>query len=286
MGIGESALGVREQTYASLVSLTIQVWDLLICFSDEVEYLWPIKFTATKVLYLWSRYLALAAQIMNVVSTHLLYSKYFELRNCNNLNILRVLMAQQAVTCIELIALMRVYVLYNKSSRIGILLLLVFITEFSFEFIGVSMRVKALSLGTSCVPSKIGGTDGIMLLWMHSVGMGLNQCVVMSLIVAKIMLARSVGWGRTPLASLMMRDGFALFLLISVTLSGVVGSSFVRLLDALQYVRIPLFVALVSATGCRLLLSMCNLTKPLREKQLEDGSVPVLTTNIGIHTSD
>ncbi|KAF8637189.1 hypothetical protein AX17_002986, partial [Amanita inopinata Kibby_2008] len=202
-----------------------------------------VKFTATKVLYLWSRYFSLTAQIVNAVLTHLLYSKYFELRYCTNLYVLRVFLVQQAITCTELIALLRVYVLYNKSTRIGMLLLLVFITDFSLECIGVSMRAKSLSLGTSCVPSKIAGNVGIMLL----VGMGMNQCVVVSLIVAKIMLGGSVSWGRTPLASLMMRDGFASFLLISAILGGVVGSCSVRLLDALRYVRFPLSITFFSA---------------------------------------
>ncbi|KAF8637188.1 hypothetical protein AX17_002985 [Amanita inopinata Kibby_2008] len=53
------------------------------------------------------------------------------------------------------------------------------------------------------------------------------------------MLARSVGWGCTPLASLMMRDGFATFLLISAILGGVVASCSVELLDKVQYAKVP-----------------------------------------------
>ncbi|KAF8637190.1 hypothetical protein AX17_002987 [Amanita inopinata Kibby_2008] len=276
---GESDLALRDQTYTSLVALTVQVWEFLVCFGDEVEYLWPTRFTVTKVLYFWSRYLSLIAQIVNAVLTRLLYSQYSTARNCYNMLVFWLFLAQQAVACLELVALLRVYVLYNKSTRVGVSLLLVFAIESVVKYVGVSTRVRSLGLETTCTPSKTGTKGGIYIL----LGVGMNQCVVMSLIIAKLVIGRSVGWGRTPLASLMMRDGVATFMLLGAVLGGVVAINSVQTRDKLRDAKLsPMFIALLSTIGSRLILNMCCLVQSSRETHFDDSSVPVLTTQVDL----
>ncbi|KAF8637186.1 hypothetical protein AX17_002983 [Amanita inopinata Kibby_2008] len=270
---------LRDNAYASLVALTLQISELLACFHDEVECLWPVKFTATKLLYLWSRYFSLAAQIVNAILTYLLHSRYFELRHCNKMLVFQLFLLHQGITCIELIAFLRVYVLYNKSARIRTLLLLVFTTGSTLESIGVFTRSRSLVLETSCSPLKTGTTGGMFLL----MGLGMNQSVVIFLIIAKLVMTRSVGWGRTPLASLMMRDELGIVLLFAVLGSvGLVGS--IPSQSKLRNVKFPMFIALLSTSGCRLILGMCRLVRASRQNRVEDTSIPVLTSEIEIIT--
>ncbi|KAF8892827.1 hypothetical protein CPB84DRAFT_1748719 [Gymnopilus junonius] len=104
--------------FMSFAAVAAQSWDLMVSFSDEVEYLWRGRFRFTKALYFSSRYGLLVMQTIYVY---------------------KAIAAQVALKVIEMILLIRVYALYNQSFKAKRLLLAVFIITTTLELIGGSM---------------------------------------------------------------------------------------------------------------------------------------------------
>ncbi|KIJ20649.1 hypothetical protein PAXINDRAFT_66815 [Paxillus involutus ATCC 200175] len=102
------------------------------------------------------------------------------------------------------------YALFNKSRYVAILLSLLIACEIINICICVSETVPSVSFETICilvpVPKRT-MTYGIIV--------PITQTTLVGSIIFKSVLARYSGWGRTPLVSLLIREGVGTYLLMT-----------------------------------------------------------------------
>ncbi|KAF8958111.1 hypothetical protein BDZ97DRAFT_2061890, partial [Flammula alnicola] len=191
--------------FASFAALAAQTWELLVQLSDEVEYLWKGKFNFIKVLYFSSRYIMLLAQIAHQI---LSFVGSWRLHGCTGIFIFRATTVQLSMTLVEMILLIRVYTLYNRSFKVKCLLTGIFFTSVVTEMAGTGIIIRNLPESKSCVPPKA-EKKGLVLFMT---GAGLCQLLILVMSLNKL-VARG-RWSRTPLTSLMLREGIVAFLLV------------------------------------------------------------------------
>jgi len=245
-----------EQTVSmiSFAALAAQTWELLVSFTDEVEYLWGGKFNFVKGLYFCSRYAMLVAQIVN----QLLSFRFQERAShpshiCPGIFVYKTIISQMSLSLVEMILLIRVYVLCNQSYKAKRLLLLVFSLTTVLETTGTAIVCHSLAQESGCMPpepNKKGMT-------IFGIGAGFCQAVIFATTVTKFLARGRAGWTRTPLVSLMLRDGLVTFFLIMALLS-------VMIVYAITIHNIDIevgnagfawFIALLSIAASRLILN-------------------------------
>ncbi|EDR10468.1 uncharacterized protein LACBIDRAFT_325117 [Laccaria bicolor S238N-H82] len=278
---------------ACIGALATQIMEFFHCFADEVEYIWQFvnplspqhhspfihsssgRISFVTYLYAWSRYFPLIAQIVNLVFMEIAQSPSAHDHTCLMGFITKAVTAQIATTCVELILLVRVHALYNRSRKSGILLGLVFITGFALEVTSDIRVIKSVidSPNNICMPPPYER----LALALFAAGVGLVQSTLLFMTVSKVILGRKLGWGRTPLVSLMLRDGVIVFALLigehydrypfsrvlsssQVVVTLIITFEIAQNMEVLKWNAIfSWYVSLLSIVGCRVIMNMRRL---------------------------
>lgn len=243
---------------ACIGALATQIMEFFHCFADEVEYIWHGRISFVTYLYAWSRYFPLIAQIVNLVFMEIAQSPSAHDHTCLMGFITKAVTAQIATTCVELILLVRVHALYNRSRKSGILLGLVFITGFALEVTSDIRVIKSVidSPNNICMPPPYER----LALALFAAGVGLVQSTLLFMTVSKVILGRKLGWGRTPLVSLMLRDGVIVFALLIVVVTLIITFEIAQNMEVLKWNAIfSWYVSLLSIVGCRVIMNMRRL---------------------------
>jgi len=250
-----NALTVNQSVkFASFGALAVQIWEFVNSFFDEAEYLWRSRFTLVKLLYVWSRYVPLVGQIVNLALTQIDEVPSNGL-SCVGIFVYKTVMAQQTLTCVEIILLIRVYALYNQSRRVKYFLCTIFLAACVLEIWSSGRIIVALMMGKSCIPAIIPFASVITFCASASCYQGLILCMTLF----KYFVGHH-GRARTPLTSLILREGimvcFLTFgLLIINATDGGIRMAGLRLGNA----EFAWYISLLSVVGCRLILDMRKL---------------------------
>ncbi|KAF8814052.1 hypothetical protein BYT27DRAFT_7082978, partial [Phlegmacium glaucopus] len=264
-------------------ALAVQIWELANSFFDELEYLYWSRFTVVKSLYIWSRYVMIVVQIVNLVFTHKVYELPQRVRLCVATYVYKSVVGHQALTCIELILLIRVYALYNRSRRIKYFLCTAFLTNFSVELWGNSQVIRSVIKGNSCIADATPSTSLIAFGASASLFQGLILCMTLFKYVA----GHHYGWARTPLTSLLLRQGIAVcFLTFGMVVVNLTYEK-MRTSDAeFSNAAFAWYMSLLSVAGCRLILDMRKLavSHPARNPESDEDHDVELTSNLNMST--
>ncbi|KAF8148467.1 hypothetical protein B0H34DRAFT_668672 [Crassisporium funariophilum] len=265
---------------ASIGALVLQILEFFSQITEEVEYLWRIqsrgRIRLITYLYAWSRYFPLFAQIANLFLSELALHSPTP-RQCMITIIYKAITAQLATICIETILAIRgwyrcsrfsdiLHALYNCSRRTGIFLITVSVIGTICEITGTSLTIRILKSDSGdeiCNPAQCSATS----LALFAFGCGLIQSVLLCMTLTKIILGRKLGLLRTPLVTLMLRDGLAVFLMLVgkrtshlFMISTIFSFETVRSQGVLLWnMAFAWYLALVSVSGCRLILNIRRL---------------------------
>lgn len=124
---------------------------------------------------------------------------------------------------------MAVYALYNRTRRIGLILLSVFLVENLTQAFSMSISIPTLPFHEFCLVKRIPTSvlyfgyalypgcqsDCRTDVYDYSSSTVLTQIVILGLTLVKHSFARREGWGRTPVVSLVLRDGSYVFFIVS-----------------------------------------------------------------------
>ncbi|KAF9219793.1 hypothetical protein BS17DRAFT_378963 [Gyrodon lividus] len=262
---------VRDIRTHCLAALVFHIWDAALTFEDEIEYIWPIPWKYTvKILYLFLRHVNLIIHGAYGLSISHLTSGYASKSACKLSFIFGIVMMQILHTCVESLLALRAYALFNKSRYVAILLSLLMAAEFVNMCISVSEIVSSASFETVCILIPVARktlSSGIIV--------PITQTTLVGSITFKSIVAKYSGWGRTPLVSLLIREGLAIYLL-TIFLFGLAAICSFRE-DERGISLVFWCMSIMSTCGCRLLINMERLG---RKRELR---VPVeLTTQIEI----
>ncbi|TFK71128.1 hypothetical protein BDN72DRAFT_480306 [Pluteus cervinus] len=242
-------------------AVTFQICELFSFLGEEVEYFWKEKYTLTKVVYLWSRYFPLGAQIFNLVITHMAQVSYPQTnsaRLCSIGFVFKSILAQMTLEAIEAILMVRLHALYNRSRRTGAFLVTIFLFNVIMHTYANILSIRSLIAVPSCAPPKAPPRT----LIFFGVSAILGQSVIFIMTLGKYACGIREGWRRCPLALLMLRDGASAYALLFVTISVMVSIELMRSLTDLMLGGIFVwYVAIVSVVGCRIVLNLCRLLR-------------------------
>ncbi|KIJ64953.1 hypothetical protein HYDPIDRAFT_111643 [Hydnomerulius pinastri MD-312] len=266
---------VRDVRSNCFASLALMVWDSLLTFGDEVEYIWPTpRISKFKCLYLFLRYINLAALTATAVAISFLTSGSASELTCRIWFVFVVFIGQFSSTLTEVILAVRAYALCSRSRRIALFLCILIWSELitaSLVTLGRARGTRA-SFGTVCLlidlPKKT---------LFHAIPLLITQTALMGLITIKSVLAAQAGWGRTPLVSLLMREGIVVYFAMLGFLAFALMAYIQR--DDRSILTVFWFTSIMSIFGCRLILNMERLSRKLSQERM-GGSYPAFTTQI------
>ncbi|KAF4610326.1 hypothetical protein D9613_010453 [Agrocybe pediades] len=259
----------------AVTALVAQVWDTLINFTDEVEYLWRGKFNRIKALYFVMRYMMLIAHIMSQILSHHLRQIKSPSRLCPVIFMYKTIVPSMSLMMVEIILLIRVYALFNQSKRAKYFLLSIFFISATLEMTGLALVVASHTEATDCVVVKPNHT----YMTIYAVGAGTSQSVILSGTIFKYVTRRKSGWTRTPLTSLMLREGiWAFFGVIALVLVSMLYEAHrIRLsqseLPDFSEAGLAWYIAFLSMAGSRLILNMRKVfvTNHLQHQSSEES---------------
>jgi len=266
--------------FASIAALAVQAWEFFVYFTDEVEYLWKGRFNAIKGLYFCSRYGMLLAQIVNQALSYGLGEGVPQLHHnmCSGMFVYKTVVGQLGLNLVEIILLLRVYALYNRSYRMKFLLGGSFITASLLETTGTVIVIQSLAPAVDCQLPEA-SSKGLLIF---GIGAAFCQCVIFVTTLNKFVTGRSYGWARTPLTSLMLREGVVVFFLILALLIVMSAYELIRnLTPGVGQAAFSWYITFISIGASRLILSMRKVAvdqfRNMRHHETEAGNLYLTT---------
>ncbi|KAF8998835.1 hypothetical protein BDQ17DRAFT_1361650 [Cyathus striatus] len=196
--------GAFLRNCSCLTSLVVLIYDHATTFRFEYQHIWKRPVTPVKCLYLFCRYLGLICQIVNII---LLFTKLYQPPIdpliCGYWYAFLITSLTVLGSALHAIMMLRVYALYGKNVKVGILLaVLLAITA------GLSIHA-----GWLCYPYvRYDDTCGFQE-HTHSgmMGLGIWVIVLESIILALTLAKRNASTRHGDIVSKVIRDGGRFF---------------------------------------------------------------------------
>ncbi|KAJ7346768.1 hypothetical protein DFH08DRAFT_201436 [Mycena albidolilacea] len=201
----------------SYAGLTFATCETILTFGTELTFIWknPQGSRLIKVLYLLSRYFALAAHITNsilvsLVHKHAIIPTYL----CRFAVLYQGGILFMMFGILDVILMLRVYASYNRSTYLAIIFICLLTCRFCVPFVMSYKSMPSQVFTHSCLVISAGGGGAI---YVFAGGELFVQLFVVGLTFARHVWATRSGWGN-PLFSLLSRDGSMVFFAITVGL--------------------------------------------------------------------
>jgi hypothetical protein len=254
----------------SWAALAFIVYEFCVTISDEVNCIWRMKWAPIKFLFMGLRYFPLVGQIAHqIIMIELKHRIAFQPWSCGLWYGYQLIGGSVLLMAIELILMLRVYILYDSSKRIGALLCFLYIGHCALKVISGVLTLRQLDFDANCAVSRL---PGALLLCIG--GAVLTESTIWVLTMLKTSASSGMG-GMVPMISLMMKDGatFAILicaLLVATILHGLSDRTLPQVINGW-------FLCILSSSGCRLIINMQRLAmSDSRDASIYDISTGVL----------
>ncbi|KAF9460080.1 hypothetical protein BDZ94DRAFT_1266822 [Collybia nuda] len=197
----------RVVNILSVIALTTLLFDHLLTFSDEVEFIWNRKITLFNVIFLFNRYLASVTMTCYVAGELIPYDIQERLYPKFQPAIISVAQTTITIAIAEAILILRVYTVYQKNNVVLALLSLIWIAH-----IGVACSVISAHV--------IRVQDLVTMSYATNLRLGISYFVPAMLFDAVVAGFLTIGLYRRfksfasemSLVNLIIRDGLLYFL--------------------------------------------------------------------------
>jgi len=236
---------------------------MILTFRTEYKYIWKNSQGSTtliKLLYLLSRYVAFAVHVTNTVLVTLVREQaIIPPHHCRIAAIYQAIVFFVMFGILDLILMLRVYALYNRPTYLAIIFVCLLACRFVVPTV---MSYKAMPSQRFTPTCLVISTGSRAKVYVFAGGELFIQLVVVGLTFARHIWANRSGWGN-PLFSLLSRDGSMVFFGIAVGMAAVIAVC----LDPvdLSHMVFPGLVIIMSSAGCRLIINMQKMAKPVSE---------------------
>ncbi|KAF8900702.1 hypothetical protein CPB84DRAFT_1778704 [Gymnopilus junonius] len=244
-----SALGeeVFARNICSLAGLVWLIWEYVVTWHNEYRYIWGGSMNRVKYIYLFSRYFAIAAQVVNTCLVFFPLSRLpVGRRECEAWLLFMIVSACLLMLAVDIVIMLRVYALYNCSLRIALFLAFLLLGQIAVATTCTALTIPKTPFGPTCDVLKT-PLDAAYIMAAAI----FSQTVLLILTVRK----RKVAFGQSPVVDLVVRDGAWVFALI-VSMFVVIIPYLLVAQVAKPYVILVLPLSLLSIMACRLILNM------------------------------
>ncbi|KAI0349764.1 hypothetical protein OH77DRAFT_1525406 [Trametes cingulata] len=203
--------------YYSVAAMTFLTWDLIVSFAEEVNLVWQRPNGWSRWLYAFIRYVPLLAEtgFFAYFAVQARSLPDFSGGQCNATVLTASVVLHSVIVGVEVVLLVRVHALYDRSRNMTFALVAAFATSLSASILGIYFALRRLSYDGQCLVSS---APRIMLLaWLSPV---VFETFLFILTMMKFRESRLEGLSdKRPLLNTIVRDGswgFVLALVVMV----------------------------------------------------------------------
>ncbi|KAF9449611.1 hypothetical protein P691DRAFT_667119 [Macrolepiota fuliginosa MF-IS2] len=200
---------VQIRQYSNVAGLAVLVYDQILTWEQEVQYIWSGSDIFVKSSYCLSRYLALIIQIVGIIHS----SPSVLLRrkgNCLPWFTFQVYTTYLLLWNLELVMMTRVYALYGRTPPMGALLVVWFIISRVLNIWSGMESLKGLEPNLFCTTTETPEDSK----WF-SLTVVINQFLLWVLTYYKYRSAVREGWSKHPIVRVVVRDNLWVFIILS-----------------------------------------------------------------------
>ncbi|KAF8989470.1 hypothetical protein BDQ17DRAFT_1373172 [Cyathus striatus] len=183
---------IRSRNYSSLAALVVLTWEWASVFPHELEWIWMRPITVVKCIYIYARYVGLV--LFSTVPT--------PEHACRTWYIVLMSMGLSLLLAIDVILMLRVYALYNKSTAVAIVMGTLGICQIILEILCIVHSMPHIPFNPIC-----NSMDEPQELYYFVALEGLIQLVIWTMMFRRRVVLGSRIVGRIPLVELLVRDG-------------------------------------------------------------------------------
>ncbi|KAJ7497369.1 hypothetical protein FB451DRAFT_228830 [Mycena latifolia] len=201
----------------SIAALVFLVWENLITFDDEVEYIWPKPRTAwVKSVFLFLRYFPLVVQLCNrILDEEVVQQDRLGESALRAWYISQVVVAHLCMMGVEFVMMVRVYALYHNNRWVGWGFGGLLLVETIAVIAGLFITLPAVHFE----PQKFLSNVPHSFAYLQISGL-VSQAIILLLTLHRFLRGQ---WAGTSLGHLLIRDGSVVYIIFFVTtLTGVV----------------------------------------------------------------
>ncbi|TFK49992.1 hypothetical protein OE88DRAFT_1681978 [Heliocybe sulcata] len=206
---------VQAIRFLSAAGLVILLWDHLLTFDDEVEYIWNARWAAPKILFLIVRYIVPVGLIINSYQLSGLVPHHLSDTVCKVWLAVAIYMGMVSIAVGNFLVLLRLWILWDRKRKLVYSTLLIFVltqiasiatmTTVVVHFIPVLYFDKDLNM------CSVSAKSNVMGLWLPG-------------IIFEVMVFITVCWNaidrpmsvNNPLGQALVRDGFGYFITLTL----------------------------------------------------------------------
>lgn len=204
----------RAVSYSEVAAVTLLTWDIFITFSDEVELIWKKAWTPAKGMYVFARYIPWLFQLallgINIDGST---GIFFTVAECRKWMIVQAVILQLVITAVDIILILRVYILFNRNRYLLLVLGTLFLAEVAFLSYVLAMITPRLTFNDDCFVTS--SPPLFTAYWIVSL---IFETVLFVLTLIKFGEAIKGGWGRQQVMREFIADGTWAYTLIFVTM--------------------------------------------------------------------
>ncbi|KAI0697144.1 hypothetical protein BC835DRAFT_1339264 [Cytidiella melzeri] len=200
----------QQVVHAAAGALAWMTWDALIHLDIEVERIWQRPRSWVKALYFSVRYLPIFHQL--AVTTALSGIFTWSPTACKGWVYYQLIFVQVVTALVEVILVLRLYVLYSRNRVVLAALVLAYTAEISMMAVVLGMTLPKLRFGDTCL---LKGSPGIfMAFWLSSL---VFETFLFVLTLIKFLQSVAHNIGKHSILFIFVRDGTWAFALIFVS---------------------------------------------------------------------
>ncbi|KAF8871175.1 hypothetical protein BD779DRAFT_1791659 [Infundibulicybe gibba] len=252
---------IQKRSLVTAAAATLVVFDHILTIQQEVTLIWRNPWNVTSLLYIWNRYYTLIVLaidmsiVLRVIDSNEVCSKY---------QVFEAVSGTVLVITIDVILAFRVWILYEKSRK----LLLLLIGCLLVEFIAMAIiAIKAVSLTNTYI--HLGSFFKLVGCWPtagaapHLFSFYSTPTMIVSFVMFLMTVYRCIFWNNQigiPIFNLFLRDGVFWFLaILLVLLPEIATAALPQGSRALSLLMVMPTFAVYSLIGSRVLLNIKGL---------------------------
>ncbi|KAI0777291.1 hypothetical protein BD413DRAFT_174963 [Trametes elegans] len=143
----------RASANSFLSAITFLVWDLLLSFSDEVDLIWQKPNGWFRWLYIYIRYVPLISEAAMFTCFTVFKTEAVDFASdvCNTETVVTAVLFECLLVAVEIVLAVRVYVLYDRSRRILLVLLCGLLVSGCLSLVGIYLVSDGFTFSGQCL---------------------------------------------------------------------------------------------------------------------------------------
>ncbi|KAF8590631.1 hypothetical protein K439DRAFT_1627609 [Ramaria rubella] len=256
---------LRISSFNTIASTSLLLYEIIITSGQEFNLIWRKPLSFISVVYALLRYYSLCYLL--VLSYETINTSLPE-NFCQFFILFQVWGATAFVPVVDTLIIMRIYALYNRSKKVGVILVILWIGELvcDFLFIGISFTPDQEAMANP-LPGILPGcytTAAAELTQVILSGAIVSafQAIYFALTMYKLFQrVRDFGFSLNPLLKIFFRDG-AGFCLIILAMYILITILFASGPDQLQGIGQSWAISIISIAASRLVLNIRDVATP------------------------